>query len=407
MRLGKDIFEPINKNNIGLYVCGPTTYARAHIGNLRTAQVFDILYRVLRQIYGSENVKYVRNFTDIDDKIIKESHLKSQTIFEFSNEVIERYHEDTDNLNLLRPSHEPRATEYISQMIAMTENHLKTGNAYQKNGHVLFRVEGEKSEQGRDLEIFVEKENPNDFVVWKPKHPETGIGFDTPWGISRPGWHCECVAMSESILGENFDIHGGGIDLKHPHHTNEKLHAEAMGWEFANYWVYSGHLTINRQKMSKSLNNIFTLGDIVKNGYTTNALKFLYLSSHYSSSLDFSWEKLETCQKIIDKWINLILHQNIEKIDYDFILDHLQNDLNTPSLVADVHKSGSVSEISSFLNFFGFDTKVKNHESEISDEIQLLINERECARKNKDWNQADEIRDKLLKMGYSLNDTKV
>mgnify|MGYP001366874040 FL=1 len=268
----KEKFIPINNNKVGIYVCGPTVYDFPHIGNARPLVVFDILFKVLKCRFGNDNVTYVRNITDIDDKIIDSSKKKKISIDALSSGITKSFHDDCVYLNCLKPSFEPKATEHIKGMITMTENLLRNKHAYEKNNHVYFSVNsyknyGKLSKKNSDeliagarVQVSKSKKNPLDFVLWKPSTPEDP-GWDSPWGRGRPGWHLECSVMSEKFVGKNFDIHCGGLDLIFPHHENEIAQSCCANKtnKFANFWLHNGYVTFNKEKMSKSLGNIITI----------------------------------------------------------------------------------------------------------------------------------------------------
>ena len=304
----KEPFEPIDPNNVRMYVCGPTVYDRAHLGNARPVIVFDVLYRLLRHLYGGEHVTYVRNFTDVDDKINAEAQRRKdagdarpleELIRERTDETIAWYHADMAALGNLVPDHEPRATEYIGQMIAMISDLIGKGHAYAKKGHVLFRVRSYEAYgalsgrsvddmiAGARVEVAPFKEDPMDFVLWKPSDADLP-GWDSPWGRGRPGWHIECSAMAHELLGASFDIHGGGIDLQFPHHENEIAQSACAHpeGEFARVWMHNEMLQVEGRKMSKSLGNFFTVRDLLDQGFPGEVIRFVMLSTHYSKPMD-------------------------------------------------------------------------------------------------------------------------
>ena len=312
----KEIFKPLDLNNIRMYVCGPTVYDRAHIGNARPVVVFDILYRLLKYLYGEKSVTYVRNITDVDDKIIAKSSAENKSVNEITSETIKWFIEDNNYLNVNKPTHEPKATHYISQMIAMIEVLILKKNAYVlEDGEVLFSVNtfksyGFLSKQnlesmivGNRVDIDRRKKNPLDFVLWKPTS-KNNIGWDSPWGYGRPGWHIECSAMSKEILGETFDIHGGGIDLIFPHHENETAQSICANNKnsLANYWMHNGFVNIEGQKMSKSLGNYLTVEDLRNKNIDGAVIRFVLLSTHYRQPLDWTNRKVTEAQNIINKW---------------------------------------------------------------------------------------------------------
>ena len=308
-----------------MYVCGPTVYDRSHLGNARPALVFDVLYRLLRHVYGEKSVTYARNFTDVDDRINETARDRkaagaSGTIKELirqrSEETIRWYQEDMNELCILRPDHEPRATEYIAEMISMIENIIAKGHAYEVEGHVLFSVDNWHEEYGvlsgrtademiagARVEVAPYKKNPMDFVLWKPS-TEDLPGWDSPWGCGRPGWHIECSAMSHKLLGGSFDIHGGGADLLFPHHENE-LAQSRCAWpdeEFARVWLHNEMLLVDGKKMSKSLGNFFTVRDILDQGVPGEVIRFVMLSTHYRKPMDWTNKKRKDASKRLAGW---------------------------------------------------------------------------------------------------------
>jgi cysteinyl-tRNA synthetase len=356
----KEDFTPIDAKNVRIYVCGPTVYDRAHLGNGRPVVVFDTLYRLLRQVYGTDHVTYVRNFTDVDDKINASALARQQAgdprslealIRERTEETIGWYHADMDALGALRPTFEPRATEYIGAMIAMIETLIAKGHAYAAEGHALFRVRSYKDYgalsgrsvddmiAGARVEVAPFKEDPMDFVLWKPSS-DAEPGWDSPWGFGRPGWHIECSAMSYELLGASFDIHGGGLDLQFPHHENEIAqsccaHPEA---DFAKIWMHNEMLQVEGKKMSKSLGNFFTVRDLLDQGYVGEVIRMVYLGTHYSKPMDWTAEKAAQAKKTLDG-----LYAAVGDVELDMslavdpqVLAALQNDLNTSAALTEV-----------------------------------------------------------------------
>ena len=321
----KEDFAPIDPGNVRMYVCGPTVYDRAHLGNARPVVVFDVLYRLLRHVYGEAAVTYVRNFTDVDDRINETAQKRKaagaegtleQLIAERSDETIRWYHEDMDALGALRPTSEPRATGYIAQMIAMIEGLIASGHAYAAEGHVLFAVESyeaygalsgrsvEDMIAGARVEVAPYKRNPMDFVLWKPSDASLP-GWDSPWGRGRPGWHIECSAMAHDLLGDSFDIHGGGNDLMFPHHENEIAqsrcaHPEA---DFARVWLHNEMLQVEGKKMSKSLGNFFTVRDLLEQGVPGEVIRFVFLGTHYRKPMDWTDKKRAEAEAALDALI--------------------------------------------------------------------------------------------------------
>lgn len=320
----KEVFTPIDDKNVRMYVCGPTVYDRAHLGNGRPVVVFDVLYRLLRHVYGPDHVTYVRNFTDVDDKINATALARQQAgdprplealIRERTEETIQWYHDDMDALGALRPNFEPRATEYIGPMVAMIEGLITKGHAYAVEGHVLFRVRSYQNYgalsgrsvddmiAGARVEVAPYKEDPMDFVLWKPSSGDEP-GWESPWGRGRPGWHIECSAMSYELLGASFDIHGGGLDLQFPHHENEIAqsccaHPEAS---FARYWLHNEMLQVEGKKMSKSLGNFFTVRDLLDQGVPGEVIRMVYLGTHYRKTMDWTAEKADDVRRKLYRW---------------------------------------------------------------------------------------------------------
>ena len=428
----KELFKPINPKKITMYACGPTVYDNPHVGNARSLVVFDTLFRVLKLIYG-ENVNYVRNITDVDDKIIEASKEKNKSIKEITQNVIKNFHKDCDSLNCLKPTNEPKATEYIKEMIEMTSSLIKKGFAYENKDHVYFSVSKFKNygklsnknlnelKAGNRIEISDLKKNPMDFILWKPSISEDP-GWESPWGRGRPGWHLECSVMSEKYLGKNFDIHGGGLDLIFPHHENEIAQSCCNNSKdkFANYWVHNGFVTINKEKMSKSLGNIITIDRAVKK-YSGQAVRLALLSAHYSQPLDWNDELLENQKNTIDKWYNFYEKTNSQKTEE--ISEPLLDDLNTPGFIAKIHelynssqkgdkKSKTLFNIACrMLGLFNIDKKqwenFKKNKITVSEEYILKkIDDRLKARKEGKFDLADELRDELLKKGIEIEDQK-
>jgi len=297
----KEVFTPIDRDNVRMYVCGPTVYDRAHLGNARPVVVFDVLFRLLRHVYGADAVTYVRNFTDVEDKINDRAKATGRPITDITDETIQWYHDDMDALGTLRPTHEPRATAYIPQMVAMIETLIAKGVAYVAEGHVLFGVDdyanygqlsGRSVEDmiaGARVEVAPYKKNSMDFVLWKPSSDDLP-GWDSPWGRGRPGWHIECSAMAKDLLGESFDIHAGGIDLAFPHHENEIAQSKCACGEdsFAKVWLHNEMLQVEGKKMSKSLGNFFTVRDLLDQGVPGEVIRFVMLSTHYRKPMDWT-----------------------------------------------------------------------------------------------------------------------
>ena len=429
----KEIFEPLDKKNIGMYVCGPTVYDDPHIGNARPIVIFDLLFKVLKCKYGKEFVTYVRNITDIDDKIINSSKEKNISISELTEKITKTFHDDCNYLNCENPTYEPKATENISLMIKMISELIKNKFAYEKNNHVYFEVNkfsdygklsNKKLEElvaGARVEISKNKKNPADFVLWKPSETNEP-SWDSPWGKGRPGWHLECSVMSKKYLGEKFDIHGGGRDLIFPHHENEIAQSRCANKNdvFANYWVHNGFITISSEKMSKSQGNILRIADF-KNNINGQVLRLALLSTHYRQPLDWNEKLLSECEKTISKWYESFTEIKKQILIPDEYLLPLYDDLNTPGYIANLHKlyeksqKGELKDKEIFVsacNFIGLLNESKKNWDEFKqnklkiseDQIKQKIKERNNARKNKDYKAADNIRNELLDKGVLIED---
>ena len=425
----KEKFVPKDENNIGMYVCGPTVYDDPHIGNARPIVIFDILFKVLKKKF--QNVNYVRNITDVDDKIIKSSKEKNISISDLTQTVIKSFNEDCDYLNCEDPSQQPKATEHIDLMIEMISELIKKGFAYENNHHVYFEVKkfddyGKLSNKkledliaGSRIEVSDNKKNSEDFVLWKPSIDDEPA-WDSPWGKGRPGWHLECSAMSKKFLGNEFDIHGGGIDLIFPHHENEIAQSRCANDTdvFANYWLHNAFITMSNEKMAKSQGNILKIKDF-RNKVSGQVLRLALISAHYKQPLDWNNKLLEDCQNTIDKWYNVYLPSEND-LD-DEIIQPLYDDINTPGYIANLHKlydkasKGDEKDkkiFNSACNFIGLLQETKeewlNHKKgkvDISeDEIESKIQLRNNARANKDYKEDDNIRDYLLDKGVLIED---
>ena len=431
----KEIFIPIDKNHIKIYACGPTVYNFAHIGNARMAVVFDTFVRTLRVIYPK--VTYVSNITDIDDKIIEAAKEQNAEITEITEKYTEIYNEDMSMLNVLKPDIQPKATEYIPEMIELIKDLISKEFAYEKDGHVLFHVPsysmyGELSNRNREeqiagsrVEVAPFKKDPSDFVLWKPSN-NTQPGWDSPWGFGRPGWHTECSAMSEKTLGLPFDIHGGGRDLIFPHHENEIAQSCCSSANidepdsYAKYWMHNGFVTIDGEKMSKSLGNIILVNDLIQEHHG-EVIRLALLSTHYRKGLDWNEKIIHQAKKLLNK-IYIILDDlkniNITSSDNEAIAT-LLDDLNTPGLIAELNKiakeyssdAKDKEQIKSKLMLIGsvlgiFQDKSFNQVSdEMQQKIEELIIKRENAKKDKNFDMADQIRNELNELGIEIKDT--
>jgi cysteinyl-tRNA synthetase len=425
----KEKFVPIDEKNIGMYVCGPTVYDDPHIGNARPIVIFDILFKILKSKYAS--VTYVRNITDVDDKIIKSSNEKKISISDLTQTVIKSFSEDCNYLNCEIPTAQPKATEHIDLMIEMVSELIKKGFAYENNKHVYFEVKkfddygqlsNKKLEEliaGSRIEVSDNKKNSEDFVLWKPSS-ENEPSWDSPWGKGRPGWHLECSAMSKKFLGNEFDIHGGGIDLIFPHHENEIAQSRCANDTkvFANYWLHNAFITMSNEKMAKSQGNILKIKDF-RGKVSGQVLRLALISAHYKQPLDWNDKLLDDCQNTIDKWYNAYLPSNKELEDE--IIQPLYDDINTPGYIANLHKlydkanKGNDADkqiFNSACNFIGLllETKeewldYKKGKIDISEtEIENKIELRNKARADKNYAEADNIREYLLDKGVLIED---
>jgi cysteinyl-tRNA synthetase len=425
----KEKFVPINEKNVGMYVCGPTVYDDPHIGNARPIVIFDILFKILKSKYSC--VTYVRNITDVDDKIIKSSNEKKISISDLTQTVIKSFSEDCNYLNCENPTQQPKATEHIDLMIEMISELIKKGFAYENKKHVYFEVKkfneygqlsNKKLEEliaGSRIEVSDNKKNSEDFVLWKPSLDDEP-SWDSPWGKGRPGWHLECSAMSKKFLGNEFDIHGGGIDLIFPHHENEIAQSRCANDTkvFANYWLHNAFITMSNEKMAKSQGNILKIKDF-RDNVSGQVLRLALISAHYKQPLDWNDKLLEDCQNTIDKWYNVYLPSDAHVNDE--IIQPLYDDINTPGYIANLHKlydkanKGNDEDkkiFNSACNFIGLLHESKeewlNHKKgkiEISEkEIESKIDLRNKARADKNYKEADDIRDYLLDKGVLIED---
>ena len=432
MTRSKEVFTPIDPDNVRMYVCGPTVYDRAHLGNARPVVVFDVLYRLLREVYGAEHVTYFRNITDVEDKIIDRAADRGIDIDALTATTTDWFHQDMAALGVDYASdprfHEPRATEHIAGMVAIIEELIAGGHAYAAEGHVLFAVESYEAYgrlsgrsvddmiAGARVEVAPYKRNPMDFVLWKPSGDDQP-GWDSPWGRGRPGWHIECSAMSYALLGESFDIHGGGNDLMFPHHENEIAQsccAHPDG-RFANYWLHNEMLQVEGKKMSKSLGNFFTVRDLLDQGVPGEVIRFVFLSTHYRKPMDWTAEKAAGAARTLRKWyweVGSVDH--VGEID-GAMIDAVANDLNTPEAIAILHKLSNRADWQGlaagmrFLGLFDQRTPTWATQSPLDPEttilIEKLLDERAVARQNKDFARADELRDGIAAAGVIVMDS--
>ncbi|MFA5580938.1 MAG: cysteine--tRNA ligase, partial [Paracoccaceae bacterium] len=412
----KQAFEPIDAGNVRMYVCGPTVYDRAHLGNARPVVVFDVLYRLLRDVYGADHVTYVRNFTDVDDKINARAAETGRSIGEITDETIAWYHADMDALGALRPSHEPRATAYIGQMIAMIETLITRGHAYAAAGHVLFDVRSyaqygtlsgrsvDDMIAGARVEVAPFKRDPMDFVLWKPS-ADGQPGWDSPWGFGRPGWHIECSAMSHALLGASFDIHGGGMDLLFPHHENEVAQSCCAHPEggFASYWLHNEMLLVDGKKMSKSLGNFFTVRDLLDQGVPGEVIRFVMLGTHYRKPMDWTEAKRREAEAVLRRWRGMVV--DVEPAaPAPAVLEALGDDLNTAGALAALHAlaaAGDAAGLKGSAALLGLleDGMGGWAEADLAPFAARLAALREAAVVSKDFAKVDAMKAALLAAG--------
>ena len=417
----KQTFVPLDENNVRLYLCGPTVYDRAHLGNARNVIMFDVLYRLLIETYGIDNINYVRNFTDIDDKINNKSLESGRPINDITSETIKWYLEDMAALGNLEPNLMPRATDFIPQMISYIELLIKRGFAYTDEGHVLFSVSNYKNYgrlSGRSIEDMIAgarvevasyKRNPMDFVLWKPSEQDLP-GWESPWGRGRPGWHIECSAMAHELLGANFDIHGGGNDLQFPHHENE-IAQSCCAYpesEFARYWLHNEMLQVDGKKMSKSLGNFFTVRDLLDQGYPGEVIRFVFLSTHYSKPMDWNNSKALEAKSILRKWRGL-LKNNFEIVPLpEEVIKILSDDLNTAGVISLLHNyasNGEIGKLKAGANFLGILTQELSDwcaDVDMSSLEGLFTDLRKRAIESKNYENIDELRSKLTNAGVDV-----
>jgi cysteinyl-tRNA synthetase len=447
----KQPFRPIDSQNVRMYVCGPTVYDYAHIGNARAVVAFDLLYRVLRHEYGEGHVRYVRNITDVDDKIIDAARANNEPIEALTGRTEQIFQEDMDALGNLRPDVEPRATEHIAEMKALIEKLVLSQHAYEAQGHVLFSVAswpsyGKLSRRSRKemiagarVEVAPYKRDPGDFVLWKPSMPDQP-SWDSPWGRGRPGWHIECSAMSEKYLGEHFDIHGGGVDLIFPHHENEVAQSECAhgGEPFVNFWVHNGFLSVESTKMSKSLGNFVTAHEVLKE-WPGEVIRLALLSSHYRDPLDWTEVRLQLAKQTLDRWYRAVAivpkarERFLKSSDLDLrplaepAFATLGDDLNAPRAIMRLHELTNaifhpvdpdlsenlviqVLAEAQLLGLLGlepqewFQQNVRGALQVPEISIEKRITARTLARKERRFADADRIRDELVAEGIVLED---
>lgn len=428
----KEVLDPIDPDNVRMYVCGPTVYDRAHLGNARPVLVFDVLYRLLRHTYGAERVTYVRNFTDVDDKINARAALSGRSITDITAETTQWFLDDMAAIGALQPSirgrdHEramPRATAYVGQMIAMISGLIADGYAYENEGHVLFRVrkyEDYGALSGRSVddmiagarvEVAPYKEDPMDFVMWKPSDDETP-GWDSPWGRGRPGWHIECSAMAADLLGDSFDIHGGGNDLTFPHHENEIAQSKCTGHGFANVWMHNEMLQVEGKKMSKSLGNFFTVRDLLDQGVPGEIIRFVMLSTHYRKPMDWTEKKRAEAEATLRKWRSITAG-----VDLDLAQEHataaLSDDLNVSEVIMRMHslaaegKSAALRATGAMIGLLGDDMGqwAEAPEIDLRAHEAALTEARSTAMQSKDFGPVDRLKAALIDAGVEVRMSK-
>ena len=424
----KEDFVPLEASDVRMYVCGPTVYDRAHLGNARPVVVFDVLYRLLRHVYGAGHVTYVRNFTDVDDKINARAAQSGRAIGEITAETTRWFLEDMGALGALAPDAMPRATQYIPQMVAMIGDLIAKGCAYVAEGHVLFAVESyaeygrlsgrtlEDMIAGARVEVAPYKRNPMDFVLWKPSGPDLP-GWESPWGRGRPGWHIECSAMSYELLGESFDIHGGGNDLMFPHHENEIAQSRCAHPEgaFARVWLHNEMVQVEGKKMSKSLGNFTTVRELLDRGVSGQVIRFVILSTHYRKPMDWTEEKAREAKKILLEFMEITRGVDPATPDQG-VIEALRDDLNTPLAISRLHalrKAGegakllASAKILGLLNFrptvgaLGWNTGEEN-----ASLANAIAAKWARLRAQQRYAEADQLRSRALEAGVKLEATK-
>lgn len=424
-------FQPLKKGAVGLYTCGPTVYNFAHIGNWRSYVFEDVLKRVL--VFNGFKVKHIMNLTDIDDKTIKASQAARQTLKKFTAIYARAFKQDIAKLNILPPDKFAPATHYINSMVVLIKKLLKNGAAYEKDGSLYFNIKkfknygrlarldfsGLKAGARVDVDSY-EKNNPADFVLWKAWTAKDGdVFWKTPLGKGRPGWHIECSAISAKELGQPFDIHTGGVDNIFPHHENEIAQSEAAhGKKLANFWLHGEHLLVENKKMAKSLHNFFTLRDLETRGFNPLSFRYLLLTTHYRSKLNFTWESLQASQNALNNLYDIARTWDKPKVGCaEFeqkFLDAINDDLNTPEALAvmwnlikgSYFTSAKAATLSKFDKILGLDIKkYLGKKEKIPADVQELLNKRAAVRAAKDWQKSDELRKKIEKLGFFVEDT--
>ena len=426
----KEPLSPIDSDHIKMYVCGPTVYSYAHIGNARPAIVFDTLRRVLEASYSK--VTHVANITDIDDKIIAAAKKADKPISHITEKYTKIYNDDMASLGVRAPHVQPKATDHVDGMIEMIETLITKGHAYESDGHILFSVPsfdayGQLSGCNRDeqiagarVEVASYKKDPADFVLWKPSADDQP-GWESPWGTGRPGWHIECSVMAKHYLGDVFDIHGGGLDLTFPHHENEIAQSCCASGQnqFANMWIHNGFVTVEGEKMSKSIGNVLLVHDLIEQGVPGEAIRLAMLSTHYRQPFDWTDDGLQNAIKTLDKWYEIIGNTAQDDHAIDSVMAALSNDLNTPLAISEIHKVAkqnpeSLQASARALGILSMPadewTSVRNAGSSSDGDIapaviENLIADRNKARADKDFARSDDIRDELAEIGVTIKDS--
>ena len=424
----KEVFAPLNPDNVRMYVCGPTVYDRAHLGNARPVVVFDVLYRLLRHVYGADQVTYVRNFTDVDDKINARAAETGRAISEITAETTQWFLDDMAALGALEPTQMPRATGFIPQMVAMIETLIDKGHAYAAEGHVLFAVDSWKDRygalSGRSVEDMIAgarvevapyKRNPMDFVLWKPSSDDLP-GWDSPWGRGRPGWHIECSAMAYELLGDSFDIHGGGNDLMFPHHENEIAQsccAHPEG-DFARFWLHNEMLQVEGKKMSKSLGNFFTVRDLLDQGVPGEVIRFVFLSTHYRKPMDWTEKKAREAEATLRKWYAQVEQGPVSAVVHAPVIEALADDLNTAGALSELHQLSQADDVATLRATLGFlglmgdavPDWAEKPDIDLSGYADWFAGLREQAKAKKDFSEVDRAKAALVAAGVEVRMSK-
>ncbi|MEO0356728.1 MAG: cysteine--tRNA ligase [Pseudomonadota bacterium] len=421
MQRKKEAFVPLDPQNVRMYVCGPTVYDRAHLGNARPVVVFDILFRLLRHTYGDAAVTYVRNFTDVDDKINAKAAETGRAIGDITEETIGWFLDDMGTLGALEPNAMPRATQSIPDMITMITGLIDSGHAYAAQGHALFSVDAyadygalsgrsvDDMIAGARVEIAPYKKNPMDFVLWKPSTDDQP-GWDSPWGRGRPGWHIECSAMAQKAFGNSFDIHGGGNDLQFPHHENEIAQSRCAhpDGDFARYWMHNEMLQVEGKKMSKSLGNFFTVRDLLGQGVSGDVIRFVFLSTHYRKPMDWTAKKADAAFKTLRDWAEMATDDTNGEVDAQ-VLTAIKDDLNTPKAIARLHelaKAGDAGALIVSAQFLGLLADDTSDSIDLTPWIERLVAARKTAMETKNFSQVDSLKSNLLEAGVEVRMSK-